>query len=52
MICIIANPVNYTVPITCKIFKAAGVLNLARIFGVMTLNMVNLHRRAEGYGLP
>ena len=39
MICIIANPVNYTVPITCKIFKAAGVLNLAKIFGVLTVNM-------------
>jgi len=40
MICIIANPVNSTVPITCEIFKAAGVLNPAKIFGVTTLDVV------------
>lgn len=40
MICIIANPVNSTVPITCEIFKQAGVLNPAKIFGVTTLDVV------------
>merc|ERR1712080_54115 len=40
MICIIANPVNSTVPTTCEIFKAAGVLNPAKIFGVTTLDVV------------
>merc|ERR1719337_197929 len=40
MICIIANPVNSTVPIASEIFKAAGVLNPAKIFGVTTLDVV------------
>merc|ERR1712165_388968 len=40
MICIIANPVNSTVAIASEIFKAAGVLNPAKIFGVTTLDVV------------
>jgi len=40
MICIIANPVNSTVPIASEIFKKAGVLNPAKIFGVTTLDVV------------
>jgi len=40
MICIIANPVNSTVPIASEIFKKAGVFNPAKIFGVTTLDVV------------
>ncbi|XP_077995352.1 malate dehydrogenase, mitochondrial-like [Glandiceps talaboti] len=40
MICIIANPVNSTVPITAEIFKKAGVYDPSRLFGVTTLDIV------------
>merc|ERR1711994_709625 len=40
MICIIANPVNSTVAIASEVFKKAGVLNPAKIFGVTTLDVV------------
>ncbi|XP_075709102.1 malate dehydrogenase, mitochondrial [Rhinoderma darwinii] len=40
MICIIANPVNSTIPITSEIFKKHGVYNPNRIFGVTTLDIV------------
>lgn len=37
--CIITNPVNSTVPIARKVFKAAGCYNPARLFGVTTLDV-------------
>uniref|UniRef100_G1T765 Malate dehydrogenase n=1 Tax=Oryctolagus cuniculus TaxID=9986 RepID=G1T765_RABIT len=40
MICIIANPVNSTIPITAEVFKKHGVYNPNRIFGVTTLDIV------------
>merc|ERR1740131_165688 len=40
MIAIISNPVNSTVPIASEIFKAAGVYNPNKIFGVTTLDIV------------
>uniref|UniRef100_A0A8C5PY27 Malate dehydrogenase n=1 Tax=Leptobrachium leishanense TaxID=445787 RepID=A0A8C5PY27_9ANUR len=40
MICIIANPVNSTIPITSEVFKKHGVYNPNRIFGVTTLDIV------------
>jgi len=40
IICIIANPVNSTVPITSEVFKKAGVYDPARILGVTTLDVV------------
>ncbi|XP_075051231.1 malate dehydrogenase, mitochondrial [Mixophyes fleayi] len=40
MICIIANPVNSTIPITAEIFKKHSVYNPNRIFGVTTLDIV------------
>lgn len=40
MICVIANPVNSTIPITSEIFKKHGVYNPNRIFGVTTLDIV------------
>ncbi|KAG9492690.1 hypothetical protein GDO78_000927 [Eleutherodactylus coqui] len=40
MICIIANPVNSTIPITAEIFKKHGVYNPNHIFGVTTLDIV------------
>ncbi|KAF2456029.1 malate dehydrogenase-like protein [Lineolata rhizophorae] len=43
-ICIISNPVNSTVPITAEVFKAAGVYNPKRIFGVTTLDVVRASR--------
>jgi malate dehydrogenase len=36
--CIITNPVNSTVPIARKIFKANGCYNPAKLFGVTTLD--------------
>ncbi|KAI6651509.1 malate dehydrogenase [Oopsacas minuta] len=39
-ICIIANPVNSTVPITAEVFKDNGVYNPKKIFGVTTLDIV------------
>ncbi|XP_070591248.1 malate dehydrogenase, mitochondrial [Erythrolamprus reginae] len=40
LICIIANPVNSTIPITSEIFKKHGVYNPNTIFGVTTLDIV------------
>lgn len=40
MICIIANPVNSTVPITAEVFKKNSVYDPSRIFGVTTLDVV------------
>ncbi|XP_060549142.1 malate dehydrogenase, mitochondrial [Pantherophis guttatus] len=40
LICIIANPVNSTIPITSEIFKKRGVYNPNTIFGVTTLDIV------------
>merc|ERR1711977_776807 len=37
---IIANPVNSTVPIVAECFKAAGVFDEKRLFGVTTLDVV------------
>ncbi|KAK4703768.1 malate dehydrogenase, partial [Phenoliferia sp. Uapishka_3] len=37
---IIANPVNSTVPIFAEVFKAAGVYDPKRLFGVTTLDVV------------
>ncbi|KAF1811618.1 malate dehydrogenase [Eremomyces bilateralis CBS 781.70] len=41
---IIANPVNSTVPITAEVFKARGVYNPRRLFGVTTLDVVRASR--------
>ncbi|KZF23379.1 malate dehydrogenase [Xylona heveae TC161] len=43
-ILIISNPVNSTVPITAEVFKAAGVYNPRRLFGVTTLDVVRASR--------
>lgn len=43
-ILIIANPVNSTVPITAEVFKAKGVYNPKRLFGVTTLDVVRASR--------
>uniref|UniRef100_A0A2K6PFE3 Malate dehydrogenase n=1 Tax=Rhinopithecus roxellana TaxID=61622 RepID=A0A2K6PFE3_RHIRO len=40
MICIIANPVNSTIPIAAEVFKKHGVYNPSKIFGVTTLDIV------------
>ncbi|XP_035218929.1 malate dehydrogenase, mitochondrial-like [Stegodyphus dumicola] len=40
MICIIANPVNSTVPITAEVFKKHNVFDPKKIFGVTTLDVV------------
>lgn len=39
-ICIIANPVNSTVPIAAETLKAAGVYDPKKLFGVTTLDVV------------
>ncbi|TGJ82499.1 hypothetical protein E0Z10_g6277 [Xylaria hypoxylon] len=41
---IIANPVNSTVPICAEVFKARGVYNPKRLFGVTTLDVVRASR--------
>jgi len=52
MICIISNPVNSTVPICSEIFKARGVYDPAKIFGVTTLDVVRANAFiAEAKGL-
>ncbi|XP_033116230.1 malate dehydrogenase, mitochondrial-like [Anneissia japonica] len=52
MIGIISNPVNSTVPITSEVFKAAGVYDPNRIFGVSTLDIVRANTFiAEAKGL-
>ncbi|KAI1079246.1 malate dehydrogenase-like protein [Whalleya microplaca] len=41
---IISNPVNSTVPIVAEVFKARGVYNPKRLFGVTTLDVVRSSR--------
>jgi malate dehydrogenase len=43
-ILVISNPVNSTVPICAEIFKARGVYNPKRLFGVTTLDVVRASR--------
>ncbi|PSR82847.1 lactate/malate dehydrogenase [Coniella lustricola] len=43
-ILIISNPVNSTVPICAEVFKARGVYNPKRLFGVTTLDVVRASR--------
>ncbi|ROW05320.1 hypothetical protein VSDG_00680 [Cytospora chrysosperma] len=43
-ILIISNPVNSTVPIAAEVFKARGVYNPKRLFGVTTLDVVRASR--------
>ncbi|KAI9762405.1 MAG: Malate dehydrogenase, cytoplasmic [Chaenotheca gracillima] len=43
-ILVISNPVNSTVPITAEVFKARGVYNPKRLFGVTTLDVVRASR--------
>ncbi|KAF7872914.1 uncharacterized protein EAF02_008985 [Botrytis sinoallii] len=43
-ILVISNPVNSTVPIVAEIFKAKGVYNPKRLFGVTTLDVVRASR--------
>uniref|UniRef100_A0A3Q2NTS5 Malate dehydrogenase n=1 Tax=Fundulus heteroclitus TaxID=8078 RepID=A0A3Q2NTS5_FUNHE len=40
IVCIIANPVNSTIPITSEVMKKRGVYNPNRVFGVTTLDIV------------
>ncbi|ERT01202.1 malate dehydrogenase, NAD-dependent [Sporothrix schenckii ATCC 58251] len=41
---VISNPVNSTVPIVKEVFKARGVYNPKRLFGVTTLDVVRASR--------
>lgn len=41
---VISNPVNSTVPICAEVFKAKGVYNPKRLFGVTTLDVVRASR--------
>ncbi|KAL7629797.1 Malate dehydrogenase, cytoplasmic [Parahypoxylon ruwenzoriense] len=41
---IISNPVNSTVPIVAEVYKARGVYNPKRLFGVTTLDIVRASR--------
>ena len=43
-ILVISNPVNSTVPIVKEVFKARGVYNPKRLFGVTTLDVVRASR--------
>ncbi|KAH8809131.1 lactate/malate dehydrogenase [Xylogone sp. PMI_703] len=43
-ILVISNPVNSTVPIVREVFKAKGVYNPKRLFGVTTLDVVRASR--------
>ncbi|KAK0374503.1 malate dehydrogenase [Colletotrichum limetticola] len=43
-ILVISNPVNSTVPIVSEVFKAHGVYNPKRLFGVTTLDVVRASR--------
>ncbi|SPO01541.1 probable malate dehydrogenase [Cephalotrichum gorgonifer] len=43
-ILVISNPVNSTVPICAEVFKAKGVYNPKRLFGVTTLDVVRASR--------
>lgn len=52
IVCIIANPVNSTVPITSEVFKKRGVYDPNRIFGVTQLDIVRANAFiAEAKGL-
>jgi len=44
MMCIIANPVNSTVPIVSEVYKAKGVYDPKRLFGVTTLDVLRASR--------
>lgn len=51
-VCIIANPVNSTVPIACEVFKQRNVYDPRKIFGVTTLDIVRANTFiAQGKGL-
>ncbi|XP_068614851.1 malate dehydrogenase, mitochondrial [Brachionichthys hirsutus] len=39
-ICVIANPVNSTIPIAAEVMKKHGVYNPGKVFGVTTLDIV------------
>ncbi|OTB03811.1 hypothetical protein M426DRAFT_321314 [Hypoxylon sp. CI-4A] len=41
---VISNPVNSTVPIVAEVYKAQGVYNPKRLFGVTTLDVVRASR--------
>lgn len=43
-ILIISKPVNSTVPIIAEVFKAKGVYNPKRLFGVTTLDILRASR--------
>ncbi|PWY90651.1 malate dehydrogenase, NAD-dependent [Aspergillus heteromorphus CBS 117.55] len=43
-ILVISNPVNSTVPIVSEVYKARGVYNPKRLFGVTTLDVVRASR--------
>lgn len=43
-ILVISNPVNSTVPICAEVFKARGVYNPKKLFGVTTLDVVRASR--------
>jgi len=43
-ILVISNPVNSTVPICAEVFKAKGVYNPKKLFGVTTLDVVRASR--------
>ncbi|KAF3904933.1 hypothetical protein ABW20_dc0109402 [Dactylellina cionopaga] len=43
-LCIIANPVNSTVPICAEVYKRRGVYNPKTLFGVTTLDVVRASR--------
>lgn len=52
MLCIIANPVNSTVPIASEVYKKCDVYDPKRIFGVTTLDVVRANTFiAEAKGL-
>lgn len=43
-VCVIANPVNSTVPIVAEVFKSKGVYNPKKLFGVTTLDVLRASR--------
>merc|ERR1719309_21818 len=52
MLCIIANPVNSTIPIASEVYKKVGVYDPARIIAVTTLDIVRANTFvAEAKGL-
>ncbi|KAJ5279893.1 malate dehydrogenase [Penicillium angulare] len=46
---VISNPVNSTVPIAAEVFKAAGVFDPKRLFGVTTLDVVRAETFTQEY---